>query len=308
MINKKKIILTAGVFVLIFLAVIFLGKKTDFPVKKETLKAGEIDKTRPVLRAAVAAMLSPKSTREYYDDLLTLVGRKAGFSTEIVQRQTYSEINELLEHNELDVAFVCSGPYVEGRKKFGMKLLAVPVVRGEKVYRSYILVNIESPVKSFKELRGKKFAFVDPHSNTGFLVPKYMLAKMNETPKSFFKETFYTYSHDKSMEAVANNLTDGCAVDGLIWDFMKNAGSEITSKTKVIEKSPPYGIPPVVVNPSIKPELEEKLRGLFLTIHEDMEGKKILAELQIDRFEEGFDTMYVSVSEMQDWINAQEKE
>jgi len=143
---------------------------------------------------------------------------------EIIQRQTYSEINDLLGAKEVDVAFICSGPYVDGRKKFGLKILAVPVVHGEKVYRSYILVNIDSPIKSFNELRGGKFAFVDPNSNTGYLVPKYMLAKLNETPKSYFKETFFTYSHDKSIEAVSNNFADGCAIDGLIWEFMKSKG------------------------------------------------------------------------------------
>jgi phosphonate transport system substrate-binding protein len=311
MFSKNKILLIAGIFVLILLVIVFMRKKADFPDKKEaeqTIKVSEIDKTKPVLRVAVVALLSPKDTRQYYNDLLTLICAKSGYSAEIVQRQTYSEINDLMEMNELDMAFVCSGPYVEGHKKFGLKLLAVPVVRGEKTYRSYILVNIDSPIKSFKELRGKKFAFVDPNSNSGYLSPRYMLAKMKETPQSYFKETYYTYSHDKSIEAVANNSADGCAVDGLIWEFMNSNNSKTTAKTKIIEKSEPYGIPPVVINPTVKPELEEKLRNLFLTIHEDAEGKKILAELQIDKFEEGFDSMYISVREMVDWINEHGKE
>lgn len=306
MINKNKVVLAAVIFALTFSVIFFINKKEGLSDKKETGQTAnviEIDKTKPVLRFAVAAMLSPKSTRKYYDDLVYLACEKAGYSARIVRRQTYSEINDLMEMNELDLAFVCSGPYIEGNKKFGMKLLAVPVVRGEKVYRSYIIVNIESPARSFKELKGKKFAFVDPNSNTGYLVPKYMLAKMKETPQSFFKETYFTYSHDKSIEAVANNSVDGSAVDGLIWEFMNKTEPKTTSKTKIIAKSEPYGIPPVVINASIKPEIEEKLRDILLTIHEDAEGKKILEKIQIDRFEAGADTMYVSVREMQDWIN-----
>ncbi len=63
-----------------------------------------------------------------------------------------------------------------------------PQAYGALVYYSYILVAKGSRFSSFEELRGKRFAFTDPLSNTGKLVPTYMLAKMNETPEKFFKD------------------------------------------------------------------------------------------------------------------------
>lgn len=150
------------------------------------------------LRVVIAAMISPQRTAQSYSRLMQLVGEKVGRPVEITQRKTYAEANSLVENREVDFAFICSGAYVEGHDKFGMEILAVPVAHGQKVYYSYILAQKDSAVANFDELRGKRFAFTDPHSNTGALVPRYMLAQRHETPESFFADSFFTYSHDNS--------------------------------------------------------------------------------------------------------------
>jgi phosphonate transport system substrate-binding protein len=257
---------------------------------------------RPVLRMAVAAMISPKITKQYYEDLLRAIGDSVGRRVVFLQRKTYAEVNDLLEHKKIDVAFVCSGPYVAGHKDFGMEILAVPVVNGGKVYHSYILAQRDSPITSLDDLRGKRFAFTDPQSNTGCLVPKYMLFQRGFAPEKFFGETSYTYSHDNSIKAVAEGMTDGAAVDNLIWEFINTTDPTYTSRTKIVEKSPPYGIPPVVVHPELDPDSKNRLRAAFLSLHKRPEAVRILKRLHIERFEEGDDTTYNSVRDMETWM------
>jgi len=147
-------------------------------------------------------------------------------------------------------------------------------------------------------LRGRHFAFTDPMSNTGRLAPTHMLAQMNETSETFFGNTTYTYSHDKSIEAVARKVVDGAAVDSLVWDYMNPKNPVFTSRTKIIKKSEPYGIPPVVVSPFLDPDLEGRLQSLFLHMHEDEPGKEILSKIMVDKFVEVDDRIYDSVRMM----------
>jgi phosphonate transport system substrate-binding protein len=163
----------------------------------------------------------------------------------------------------------------------------------------------DSPYQSLDELRGKRFAFTDPLSNTGKLVPTYMLAKMNETPKRFFKEVIFTKSHDKSIKAVAQGIVDGAAVDSLIWEYLNATNPESTSKTRIIKKSTPYAIPPVVVPRNLDPGLKDKMKKAFLHAHLDPKGREILQKMKIDRFFEIHDKAYDSVREMQDWLKMQ---
>jgi phosphonate transport system substrate-binding protein len=204
------------------------------------------------------------------------------------------------------VAFVCGGPYVDGHEKFGLELLVAPMAYGGTVYYSYIIVPKDSPVKSFKELRGATFAFSDPLSNSGKLIPTYMLAKMNETPESFFKSFYYTHAHDKSIKAVATGVVDGAAVDSLIWEYANHTNPEFTSKTKIIEKSSPHGIPPVVIRRGIDPELKERLRQIFLNAHTDEKGREILKGMMIEKFVPIDDKAYDSIREMKLWVDKQQ--
>ncbi len=257
---------------------------------------------RPVLRVAVGAMISPEITRDYYEKLIELLAGKLGHRAIFSQRRTYSEVNALVANKEVDVAFVCSGPYTRGREEFGMELLVVPVAHGETVYYSYILAHRDSVVRSFDDLRGRRFAFTDPDSNSGCLVPTYMLARRGETPDSFFGDTFFSNSHDNSINAVAKGMADGAAVDSLIWDFMNVVDPSVTGLTRIVERSPPYGIPPVVVHPDLPAELKEQLRQAFLSLHEDEAARGFFTRLQIDRFVEGDDAAYQSVREMRRWV------
>ena len=256
----------------------------DFSKTVPASRPGDRASPTPPLRVAVAAMISPKETFNLYRQILAYLGRKLDKNLEFVQRKTYGEIDELLQKSQIDLAFICSGPYVSGREKFGFDPLAVPEVKGSHFYHSYLIVNKESSFQRLEDLRGRTFAFTDPDSNTGRLVPTYWLAQIQEKPETFFSRIVYTYSHDNSIMAVARNLVDGATVDSLIWEFYQEKTPAFTGKTRIIRKSEPYGIPPLVASRDLPTPMKQRLREILFTMHQDPEGKKILAELMIDRF------------------------
>jgi phosphonate transport system substrate-binding protein len=273
--------------------------------KKEVIKPLTEDTGEEQIRIAVGAMITPKAGFAYYKQLLDYIEEKLEIKIKFVDKESYAEINSLLETGELDAAFVCSGPYVDGHKEFGLEIVAVPQAYGETVYYSYIIVPSDSPAETFEDLRGKTFAFTDPKSNTGKLVPTYILARIEETPESFFSEYRFTYAHDKSIKTVALKMVDGAAVDSLIWEYADKTDPQFTSKTRIILKSPPYGIPPFVTRQELSPKTTNKLKQVLLNVHKDDRGKKILKGMMIDRFVEGDDSAYDSVREMKAWVEKQ---
>ncbi len=272
-------------------------KNVAHPEKSQTATTVES------LHIAVSAMISPKETFVYYKEILDYLGEKLNIPVKLVQRETYAEVNELLRKQELDAAFVCTGAYIDGHEEFDMELLVAPIVYNKATYQSYIIVPKKSKLTTFEDLRGKIFAFTDPMSNTGKLSPSYMLAQINETADSFFETYTFTYSHDKSIKAVAQSLVDGAAVDSLVWDFLAAKTPKYTSQTKIIKKSSPYGIPPIVVPPGLDPLLKNKLRNVFLQMHEDVRGRQILNNLMIDRFIVINDSAYESTREIRTWVD-----
>jgi phosphonate transport system substrate-binding protein len=271
----------------------------DFTKTIPVARPGQGTASQPSLRVAVGAMVSPKETFVYYRQLLDYLGHKLGREVELVQRKTYGEVNELIGKGQIDLAFICSGPYATGKGKYGFELMATPEVQGSHFYRSYLIVNQDSRIERLEDLKGRIFAFTDPDSHTGKLVPTFWLAEKQERPESFFGKVIYTYSHDNSILAVAKGLVDGAAVDGLIWEFYQHKNPALTSSTRVIRKSEAYGIPPVVASHSFPPELKDPVRKVLLSMHEDPEGQKILRELMIDRFVAAQEQWYDSIRQLE---------
>ena len=270
------------------------------------IEATALPKQLP-LRIGMGAMITPRDGYVYYQRLQGYIEKKIGKPVQLVDRGNYDEMNGLLESGGVDAAFVCAGPYVEGKTKFNLELLAMPRVKGKPIYHSYIIVHKDSPIISLKELRGKVFAFTDPKSNTGKLVPTYMLAKMKETPETFFSRVEYSYGHDKSIRAVAERIVDGAAVDSLVWEYAAIKRPELTNQTRIISKSDPYGIPPVVVRPGLDPGLKRKLKDILLAASNDPEGQEILKGMMIDSFVAGDDKNYDSIRAMNRWIAGPQK-
>lgn len=250
------------------------------------------------LTIAIAGMVTPDEGLNYYMDLCKYIGEKVDKPVRLIHKADYAQVNGMLRDGKVDIAFVCSGPYVVAHQEFGLELLCAPVVNGSPTYHAYVIVPASSEATSFESLRGRTFAYTDPESNTGHTVPNYMLAQMGENAEEFFGRTFYTYSHDNSIEVVGAGKADGASVDSLIFDYNAAKDPALTSKTRIISTSAPWGIPPVVVRPGMDPALVERLRAAFLTADSDPAGAALLADMNIDEFVEVSDASYDSIREM----------
>ena len=247
------------------------------------------------LRVAVAAVISPKGTVESYSPFLSYLEKKLNRPVELIQRRTYLEINDLIEHGAVDFAFVCTSAYIQGHDTFGMELLVAPQVGGKTTYNSYLIVPASSNAQSMADLRGKVFAFTDPISLSGRVYPTYLVRQLGSTPEAFFARTFYTYSHDEAIRAVASGIADGANVDSLVYEYTLARDPSLAEKVKVIQRSPNFGIPPVVVSPLIRPQVKAELQSLFLEMADDPAAGDALASIGVERFVLIDDSAYDSV-------------
>lgn len=222
---------------------------------------------------------------------------KLGRPVEFVQRDSYRETMDLLRLDKLDFAWVCDYPYLY--LKDLVRLLAVPLNQGRPYYRSYLIVGArDSARNSMRDLKGTVFAYSDPYSNTGYLTPRYMVRELGEDPATFFKKTFFTWSHRKAIEAVATGFAQSAAIDSFVWDTLARLRPELTAKTRIIAKSPEYGFPPFVAHRAVTAEDFRAMQAVLTGMQNDLTGKLLLDRLNIDGFVPGNKGMYEDVAKM----------
>jgi phosphonate transport system substrate-binding protein len=263
------------------------------------------DSANTVFRVAIAPIVSPKKSLEMYQGFIDYLAEKLGRKPESLYRLTYSETNDLVRYKRCDIAVVCTYPFIRGEKEFGMQALVVPRIRGETTYQSFIVVPPSSSARSILDLRGKRFASADIISTTGWLFPAMLLMDAGESPAHFFGEQIITGSHDRSIQAVIDGFVDGAAVHGIVYDQMAAEDPSINQKVKILIKSPPFGIPPVVAHPDMDPGLRKAVLAVLLDMHNNPKGKLILEKLQIEKFvvpEKGlFDNLRQAIKRLEGW-------
>jgi len=248
------------------------------------------------LNLGIGSMITPKEGYIFYKQLGDYLAKQLQRPVVIADRGTYEAFNNMLQEGQLDISFVCGGPYIEGHERFGLQLLVKPeTLDGETVYYSLILVPADSTAATLEDLRGKAFAFADPKSNSGYIVPSAMLSRIGETPQTFFGEFTFTYAHDRSVRAVAEKVVDAAAVDSLIFDYLIHVEPQLANRVRVLLRSDAYGIPPVVARPGLAPELYQQLRTVLLNMDQDPQGAKILNGMLLRRFVPAKDSDYDSI-------------
>ena len=218
---------------------------------------------------------------------------------EFVSRDSYRETIDLIRQRKIDFAWVSDYPYVYLEDKHLARLLVTPLYLGRPYYCSYLIVpTSDLETKSLLQLKGKIFAYADPYSHSGYLVPRYQLQQAGEDPNRFFRKTLFTWGHRKIVEAVAQGLADAGSLDSFVWDALSVIQPDLTHQTRIVAKSPEYGFPPIVARRSVNRADSSALQQALLGMTNDPEGAKLLKRLNLSGFAPGDAKLYDGVRKM----------
>jgi phosphonate transport system substrate-binding protein len=208
---------------------------------------------------------------------------RLGRPVEFVLKDSYQETIELLHQRQLQVAWLCDCPHLTHNAEFQM--VATPVFRGRPYYRAYLVVpESDTHTRSLQDLKDKVFAFSDPYSNVGYMSPRRELKQYGADPDHFFRRTFFTRSHRKSIEAVAVGVADAASVSSYIWETLHQQGPALTGQTRVAAKSREYGFPPLVADHTVDAREVAGLRDALLAMSGDPRGRDLLKNMNLDGF------------------------
>ncbi|MDO8934085.1 MAG: PhnD/SsuA/transferrin family substrate-binding protein [Rhodocyclaceae bacterium] len=247
-------------------------------------------------------------TPVFLDDQVSFTARwrrwleeQLGRPVVFVQRGNYRDVVDLVRGGKIDFAWLCGYPYMRHRRE--MRLVAVPLWRGQPHYQSYLIADARNTgIRSLAELRGTVFAYSDPDSNSGYLYPQYALTQAGQNPATYFSRTFFTWAHRKVVEAVSIGLSSGGAVDGYVWETLAETAPDLARGTRIIDKSPFLGYPPFVARNDIPEADLRHFRAVLLGMAGNAQGAALLERLRLDGFIPGTPDLYDGIARMADKV------
>ena len=147
-------------------------------------------------------------------------------------------------------------------------------------YKSQILVRVDSGINSITDLKGKKFAFVDPLSASGYVYPTLAIKnKTGQAPNTFFSTTQFAGSHPNAALAVYNKQVDGAAMYIDARDSLVAANPDIKTATKVIDTAGPIPNDGVALRKGFPDDVGKTVKQALIDYSKDPAGAKVLSAL-----------------------------
>ena len=141
-----------------------------------------------------------------YEPLMGYLFRKTGTRITVKLISRYGNIIDNFKSTGLDGAFFGSFTYSLAHAKIGVEVLVRPVaLDNTSTYYGMIFVRKDSRIRTARDMKGKRFAFVDKATTAGYLLPlDYFHHHGISDYKQYLKETYFTVTHDDAIYDVLN--------------------------------------------------------------------------------------------------------
>lgn len=173
-------------------------------------ETAKVDLTPNSITIGVIPGGNPEKLREQGLELAKEIQARLNIPVNIYVSKNYEGLIEAMKTKKVDFAFFSSMTYVFAEQQAHAKVLLKKVWE-EPYYYSMIVTRKDSGIKKLEALKGKKVAFVDEKSSSGYLYPQVALKKKGLS-NSDFKETVFTGNHQASIEFIEARKVDAAAV------------------------------------------------------------------------------------------------
>lgn len=245
-----------------------------------TIDKGELGSAKNPIKVYFIPSVDARVLEQNSKVFQTYLEANTPYKYEISIPQSYIAVVEALGSNRADVAAINTFGYILANEKYGAEARLVQIRHGAATYQSQIIVRSDSAIKSLADIAGKKIAFVDPASTSGFLLPKKMLLDRGIKPS----QEIFAMKHDSVVSMVYQGQADAGATfyspeaDGQIQDarrLVKTQYPDVAEKVKVLELTESIPNEPIIFRKQLSEDMKKTISDAILKFISTPEGKEV---------------------------------
>jgi phosphonate transport system substrate-binding protein len=189
-----------------------------------------------------------------------------------------------------------------------MDAIAAPVLRGRRyggrpVYFSDVIVRADRSWQRLVELDGRRWAFNEPYSHSGFIVALHALAQRGATA-GFIGEAIEAGFHDDAIHLFVDGRADWAAIDSQVLDLAVRRDARLRRELRVIDVLGPSTIQPVVASARrLSASQRTAVQGALLAMHADPGDRLILRSAGVHHFVAIADSDYDDIRGMLELVS-----
>jgi phosphonate transport system substrate-binding protein len=221
--------------------------------------------------AILSTESAPEITRRW-GPVLAQLEKDLGIKVKHTTATDYRGTIEALKFKKAEMGWLGPKAYVEASTNNYANVEPIAQVRaqnGSLGYRSCLIVHTESDVFTPEDMAGKTFAFNDPNSTSGYLVPQtFFMTEMGIDHRKHFSKVTFSGSHEASILAVANRKVDIASTNLPDMQQLTREGKVARGALRVIWVSKLIPNDPVVVRKDLPASLRQAVQESLVTMKE----------------------------------------
>jgi phosphate/phosphite/phosphonate ABC transporter binding protein len=235
---------------------------------------------RPVaakdLKFGFTPVLGQADERAEFEPLTSYLSGVIGRKVALYVAKNYGDLRTRMEAGEVDIGSFSPFAYVDAVRGGKIRIIAQSVIDGSATYRGIVVARKDGGLKSIADLQGKRFAFVDPKSASGYVYPRAMLVEKGIDPDSFFKETIFAGDHKKVIAAVLDGRVDaGATYDGALG--IAKASGMPSDNLVIIAGTDPIPHDAIAVRIGLNQALAKKIQTALVNLDKTEAGRRVIA-------------------------------
>jgi phosphonate transport system substrate-binding protein len=139
------------------------------------------------------------------------LAKLTGLEVVTCRAHSYTELAALVHQDKIDFAWLPPIPYLALVRHGRVIPLASARREGRAEFYSVVVVRADSSITNVRHLVGKRAAWVDPHSASGYVLPRIALAAVGVDPRSAFQTEKFYEAHERVLRAVLDDEADFAA-------------------------------------------------------------------------------------------------
>lgn len=205
------------------------------------------------MRVANARMYSvAPAAADAWQALLRWVIAEARVDMTVIDYPAPQPLPALWQRPDLGCAFICGFPFAQ-EPAGAHRLLAAPVpagadYAGRPVYWTHLVARRDGDLRTLDDALGRRLAFTTPDSQSGYQALRTFLAPRAAARdgRLFAAAVGPLVTPRRVVEAVLAGEADAGPVDSYAFDLLAAHAPALTSPLRVIARTPPTPIPPLV--------------------------------------------------------------
>lgn len=178
--------------------------------------------------------------------------------------------------DSVDIAYMGPAEYVFITRDYGQKpLLAIVETDHTIYYQGKIITRIDNQLNQLSDFLGSEFAFVQPQSTMGYLIPQWMLLQEESTLSPLSKPTFIGSHNNVAIGVLTGDYQIGAVKEEVFYTYEEQG-------LKCIATTPNIPGHCFVGQSKLSPELINKLQHALFNISATSSGKQILCNINQD--------------------------